>query len=97
MELFRKMGLADEIRSIGVPPEFSFDVIFATGLAHQDKELGHWDLPSVNGCIARNTAHNNGITSLEPYQRLSQAVLEKRLRELCRADPLASEFLKLVI
>ena len=91
MELLRKMHIAQGVRDIGVPPEYSFDVIFATGLSpDEDYKLGYWNLPSVDQCNERLTEMNNGKTSLEPYQRLSQAILEKYLRELCRSDPLVN-------
>src|SRR3954462_11071946 len=44
MELLNRLGLADEVRSVGFAPEHSFDVIFCSSL--EGHEVGRWHYPS---------------------------------------------------
>jgi 2-polyprenyl-6-methoxyphenol hydroxylase-like FAD-dependent oxidoreductase len=46
MELLDRLGLADEIRRVGVAPQHSFDVVFCTSMAGY--EVGRWHYPSVD-------------------------------------------------
>jgi FAD-dependent monooxygenase len=47
MELFKRIGLADELRKQGVDPDIDQDVLMSTGM-ERDRLLSKWDLPSVN-------------------------------------------------
>ena len=87
MELFRKLGLADDLRKQGVPAEFDFDVLISSGLS-MDEPLTKWDLPSVNKFRQRILDVNDGSQPREPWQRLSQADFERWLKEICDKDPL---------
>jgi FAD-dependent monooxygenase len=87
MELFRKIGLADELRKQGVNPDIDQDVLISTGL-ERDRILTKWDLPSVNNFRARIHNQNDGSQPREPWQRISQAIFEKWLRNICDEDPL---------
>lgn len=87
MELFRKLGLADELRKQGVAPHFDSDVLMSTGLS-SDKPLTKWELPGVDKFRKRINENNDGTMALEPWQRLSQAVFEKWLKSICDKDPL---------
>jgi len=42
MELLRWMGLADELRKVGVPGNYSFDVLFSTGLGDKGEIITKW-------------------------------------------------------
>lgn len=42
MELFRKMGLVDELREQGVPENFRFDEIFSTGYGEGGDRISLW-------------------------------------------------------
>src|SRR5262249_37865233 len=42
MELFRKMGLVDELRKQGVPEDFRFDEIFSTGYGEGGDRISLW-------------------------------------------------------
>ena len=86
MELLRRLGLEDGWRQVGVPAQYSFDVVFSTGLA--GKEFARWALPSVDAMRERIRAHNDGTMPAVPYQRGSQEVFEAWLKRLCEADPL---------
>ena len=87
MELFRKIGLADQLRTQGVPPNFSLDVLISTGMGSQDI-LTKWDLPSVDELRRKIQESSDGSLPLEPYQRLSQAVFEKWMKGLCEKETL---------
>ncbi len=86
MELLRRLGLEDGLRLVGVPAQFSFDVIFATGLA--GREFARWAMPSVDAMRERIRAHNDGTMPCVPYQRCSQEVFEAWMKRLCEDDPL---------
>lgn len=87
MEFFRKLGLADELRRKGVPPETSYDVLMTTGLK-QDRPVTSWDHPSVEEFRRRIRANNDGTQPLEPYQRISQEVFEAWMKTVCDDHPL---------
>ena len=86
MELLRRLGLEDGLRQVGVPAQYSFDVIFATGLA--GREFARWAMPSVDAMRDRIRAHNDGTMPCVPYQRCSQEVFEAWMKRLCEDDPL---------
>ncbi|MCC3761587.1 FAD-dependent monooxygenase [Glycomyces sp. TRM65418] len=86
MEHHARLGLADDIRRAGVPPEFAFDVIWSTGL--DGERLAVWRQPSVEDRWRRIRERNDGTQPSQPYQRISQADLEPVLLEHCRRNPL---------
>lgn len=87
MEMFRKLGLADDLRRQGVTSDIDCDVLISSGLS-QEKALTMWELPSVDKFRQRIHDVNDGSQPREPWQRLSQAVFEKWLREICEKDPM---------
>jgi hypothetical protein len=87
MELFKKIGLADELRKQGVDPDIDQDVLISTGM-ERDHFLTKWDLPSVNKFRTRIFERNDGSQPREPWQRISQAIFEKWLKNICDQDPL---------
>jgi FAD-dependent monooxygenase len=87
MELFRKIGLADELRTQGVDPDIDQDVLMSTGM-ERDHILTKWNLPGVNKFRARIHEQNDGSQPREPWQRISQAIFEKWLKNICDQDPL---------
>jgi FAD-dependent monooxygenase len=87
MELFRKIGLADELREQGVNPSIDQDVLMSTGM-ERDHILTKWDLPSVDKFRTRIHELNDGSQPREPWQRISQAIFEKWLKNICDQDPL---------
>ncbi|OQU94362.1 FAD binding domain-containing protein [Cladophialophora immunda] len=86
MELFRRLGLAQKLRERGVASHIPCPVLVSTGLG-ADKPVTKWDHPSVDEYRVRIAAKNDGTMPLEPYQRLSQVIFEKWLRELCDEIP----------
>jgi 2-polyprenyl-6-methoxyphenol hydroxylase-like FAD-dependent oxidoreductase len=87
MELFRKLGLADDLRRQGVLPHIDQPVLVSSGLSGKEA-ITRWDLPGVEKFRRRIRENNNGTLPLEPYQRLSQAVFEQWLKAICDQDPL---------
>src|SRR5882757_1698870 len=45
MELLRRLGVEEQLRAVGVAPQYSFDVIFAPDL--NGPEITRWRRPSV--------------------------------------------------
>ncbi len=74
MELFRRLGIAEEARKHAVPPDHPVSVVWCVRLA--EYELARFDYPSVNEARALIRKNNNGSWPLEPYMRISQAVIE---------------------
>jgi 2-polyprenyl-6-methoxyphenol hydroxylase-like FAD-dependent oxidoreductase len=86
MELFRRLGLADRLRAVGVPEENNFDVSWITTLT--DRELHRFRYPSVVEKRAEILARNDGTQPREPAMRVSQVVIEPVLRDAIVGDPL---------
>ncbi|KAL4861563.1 hypothetical protein BDV12DRAFT_180042 [Aspergillus spectabilis] len=88
MELLSRLGIADGLRQQGVPQDYSFDVLFSTGLGHGGECIAKWDLPSPNAWRERIKKENDGSMPAQPYQRCSQAVFEAWLKPRIQAEPL---------
>lgn len=86
MELFRRLGLVDELRKVAVPESHPFDVAWITSLAGH--ELHRFRYPSVTEARALYRARNNGADPLEPPMRVSQIVIEPALRAAIARQPL---------
>ena len=86
MELLRRLGVDEELRRVGVPPQHSFDVIFAPGL--NGPEVGRWHLPSVDELRATLAQTVDGSRPGQPWLRLSQVLFEAVMMRRCQADPL---------
>ncbi len=78
MEIFRRMGLADQIRAAGLPRDVPMDVYIA--LAMNEKPLLRLPYPSVNQAQAQIAACDDGTMPREPYQLISQYTLEPLLK-----------------
>jgi FAD-dependent monooxygenase len=59
----------------------------STGLGATEA-LTSWYHPSPDEVRARIKQHNDGTQPLEPYQRISQAIFERYLKELADKNPL---------
>ena len=98
MEIFRRMGLADTIRSAGLDSEVPMDVYIA--LAMNAPPLLHLRYPSVTEARAEIAKCLDGTLPLEPYQLISQYTLEPLLKAAAERLPSLSvrygcEFLSL--
>jgi 2-polyprenyl-6-methoxyphenol hydroxylase-like FAD-dependent oxidoreductase len=83
MEIYRRMGIADEIRRAGLPARCSMDVFIVTSLV--DPPLLHLPYPSVADAKAEIAGRNDGTLPLEPYQLISQYTLEPLLKSAAEA------------
>ncbi|KAF5026972.1 hypothetical protein F66182_1002 [Fusarium sp. NRRL 66182] len=87
MELLRKIGLADGLRHQGVPSNIPYTVIMSAGLS-QDEAITQWDHVSVDEYREQIKTQNDGTQPAEPYQRVSQQIFERWMRDLCKDNPL---------
>ena len=85
MEIFRRMGLAQAIRSAGLPADVPMDVYIV--LAMNEPPLVHLPYPSVAEAAQQIAACNDGSMPLEPYQLVSQYTLEPLLKAAAEALP----------
>src|SRR6185436_17504650 len=87
MELFRRLGLIDKLRAVGVPEENNFDVAWITTLAG-GRELHRFRYPSVVQKRAEILAKNDGSQPREPAMRVSQVMIEPVLQAAILNRPL---------
>lgn len=86
MELFRRLGVVDKLRSVGVPGDNPFDVSWITSLAGH--ELHRFRYESPNEFRRRMIDANDGTQPVEPPLRVSQVVIEPVLKAAIEANPL---------
>src|SRR5579862_255431 len=84
MEIYRRLGIAEQVRDAGLPRNAPMDVFLALSMA--SPPLVHLPYPSVAEANAEIAAHNNGGL-LEPYQLISQYTLEPLLRSIVETLP----------
>lgn len=80
MELFRHLGVADELRKVAVPEDHPFDVSWVTKL--NGWELARFRYPTVAQRRALISECSDGTTTLEPAMRVSQVLLEPALKNI---------------
>jgi 2-polyprenyl-6-methoxyphenol hydroxylase-like FAD-dependent oxidoreductase len=85
MEIYRRMGLADRIRSLSFPAEARMDIGIVTTMA--EAPLVRLTYPSVAECKAASAACRDGSLPLEPYQIVSQYTLEPFLKGVAEELP----------
>jgi 2-polyprenyl-6-methoxyphenol hydroxylase-like FAD-dependent oxidoreductase len=85
MELLSRLGITDEIRAVGVGPEYSFDTVFCSSL--EGRELARWREPSAGEMKREIEAAVDGSTPAEAWQRVSQEHAETVLMRRCLASP----------
>lgn len=86
MELFRRLGLAAEIRSRGVPPQHPSNFVWLRGLSRPPVSV--WRYPSPRDLEERIAAAPDGSQPGEAYQRLTGALLEEIVRDRARGNEL---------
>jgi 2-polyprenyl-6-methoxyphenol hydroxylase-like FAD-dependent oxidoreductase len=86
MELFRRLGVVDQLRAAAVPEENNFDISWITSLA--GRELHRFRYPSVVEKRAEIRARNDGTQPREPAMRVSQVMIEPVLRDAILGDKL---------
>ena len=88
MEIYRRLGIAEEIRAAGLPRECPMDVFVVLSVV--EPPLLHLPYPSVAQAQADIAAHNDGTRPLEPYQLISQYTLEPLLKSVAETLPTVS-------
>ena len=85
MEIFRRIGCAEEVRAVGYPPDASMDVFVVTRLC--DPPLARLVYPSVAERRAEIAACRDGSQPVEAYQLVSQNALEPALKRVAERTP----------
>ncbi len=85
MEIYRRLGIADQVRKAGLPEAVPMDVFVVTSLV--EEPILRLPYPSVKDCKAQIAASNDGTSTLEPYQLISQYTLEPLLQGIAEKDP----------
>jgi 2-polyprenyl-6-methoxyphenol hydroxylase-like FAD-dependent oxidoreductase len=85
MEIYRRMGLAEKIRTAGLRADCPMDVYIVLSLT--EPPLLHLPYPSVEEARAQTRATNDGTMPLEPYQLISQYTLEPLLKSVAEGMP----------
>ena len=85
MEIFRRLGCAEDVRAVGYPPEASMDVFVVTRLC--DPPLVRLYYPSVAERRAEIAACRDGSQPVEAYQLVSQNALEPVLKRVAERTP----------
>jgi 2-polyprenyl-6-methoxyphenol hydroxylase-like FAD-dependent oxidoreductase len=79
MEHFRRHGFADEIRSLGLPPDFPTDIAYFTRYAKH--ELARFKLPTAREARAKVSSMSGSWSTAELPHRVSQKYVEAVLRK----------------
>ena len=85
MEMFRRIGLADELRSAGLTTDSVMDVYVILTMTRAP--LLHLKYPSVDMAREQIRKVNDGSVPLEPYQLISQYTLEPVLKRAAERIP----------
>jgi 2-polyprenyl-6-methoxyphenol hydroxylase-like FAD-dependent oxidoreductase len=85
MEHYRRLGFADEVRSLGLPPDFPTDIAYFTRFATH--ELARFRLPSAREARAQVSTLSGSWSAAELPHRVSQKYVEQVLRRHAEALP----------
>jgi 2-polyprenyl-6-methoxyphenol hydroxylase-like FAD-dependent oxidoreductase len=88
MEHFRRLGFADEVRSLGLPPDYPTDIAYFTRYAQH--ELARFRLPSAREARSRVASLGGSWSAAELPHRVSQKYVEAVLRRHAEALPCVS-------
>jgi 2-polyprenyl-6-methoxyphenol hydroxylase-like FAD-dependent oxidoreductase len=86
MELYRRLGMSDRLRAVGVPEENPWPIIWCT--SNSGYELARFDYPSAAEQRVATAKLNDGTGTAEPGMRISQIVLEPVLKQAIEENPL---------
>lgn len=62
--------------------------VFMTSGLHNERPITSWGHPSVTQLRAEYKGGNDGSSPAEPWLRVSQAIFERFLKEICDKNPL---------
>src|SRR6185503_20863516 len=83
MEHFRRLGFADEVRALGLPPDFPTDIAYFTRFARH--ELARFSLPSSRDARQFVTTLSGSWSAAELPHRCNQKFIEPVLRRHAEA------------
>ena len=83
MEHYRRLGFADEVRALGLPPDFPTDIAYFTRFARH--ELARFSLPSSRDARQLITSLTGSWSAAELPHRCNQKFLEPVLRRHAEA------------
>src|SRR5688572_31628486 len=78
MEHYRRLGFADEVRGLGMPPDFPTDIAYFTRFARY--ELARFALPSAREARQLVTSLSGSWSAAELPHRCNQKFIEPVLR-----------------
>ncbi|WP_424139852.1 FAD-dependent oxidoreductase [Roseomonas chloroacetimidivorans] len=78
MEHYRRLGFAEEIRALGLPPDYPTDIAYFTRFTGH--ELARFRLPSAQEAQQRVTGLSGAWSAAELPHRVSQKYVERVLR-----------------
>src|SRR5712671_5323292 len=85
MEIYRRMGIVEEVRAAGLPAHCPMDIFVVLSLI--EPPLVHHPHPSVAEAKAQIAESEDGGLPLEPYQLISQYTLEPLLKSIAEGLP----------
>ena len=85
MEHFRRLGFADEVRALGLPPDFPTDIAYFTRFARH--ELARFTLPSSRDARQLVSTLSGSWSAAELPHRCNQKFIEPVLRRHAEALP----------
>jgi 2-polyprenyl-6-methoxyphenol hydroxylase-like FAD-dependent oxidoreductase len=85
MEHFRRLGFADEVRALGLPPDFPTDVAYFTRFARH--ELARFSLPSSRDARQLVSTLSGSWSAAELPHRCNQKFIEPVLRRHAETLP----------
>ena len=86
MEIFRRLGIADAVRELGVPADHPFDIAFFT--RYSAFEIARGRTPSRRERLARRDEAQATHQVVEPPHRANQMYVERLLFDRAAAQPL---------
>ncbi len=86
MELFRRLGIIDQVRAVGVPEDQTMDITYATSATGYRLHTFDYGTPKQHRKTSREV--NDGTMTLEPHMRVSQVILEPVLKKAIDESPL---------
>ncbi|KAL4903193.1 hypothetical protein BDW74DRAFT_180060 [Aspergillus multicolor] len=87
MEIYQRLGIAEDLRKVAVPSHCPFTCLFSSGL-QAEKAVTSWDLPSPDEFQRKIRQQNDGSMPSEPWLRVSQEIFEAWLKDLGMKNPL---------
>ena len=85
MEHYRRLGFADEVRALGMPPDFPTDIAYFTRFATH--ELARFSLPSAREARQMVSTLSGSWSAAELPHRCNQMFIEPVLRRHAEALP----------